>query len=285
LTDTIEGVPYERREQVGCPLCARPHPARRIAVQFGMQASVAECRDCRIAYQTPRPAIEASMAYMDMRWRSNDAYVADADGQRARARRYLDVVASLGVPGRRLLDFGAGVGTFVQAARDDGWDASGVERSTSAIERARRERSIELHADLSAVGDDFDVVTMWDVIEHLRDPQGTVEALRAHLRPGGWVIVETGNWESFGRLATADAWGLYLFDHQYYFSPCSLEETLARAGLRDFRVVGGRRSATPVAPQAASGAEFDAWKAYQDAVARWPEHATIDIMLAAARKA
>src|ERR1700688_2285559 len=283
MTDTIAGVTYERQEQVSCPLCSRAHPARQIAVQFGMKASVAECRDCRIAFQTPRPSIEASFAYMDMRWRSQDAYVADAEQQRARVQRYLGVVRALGVPHPRLLDFGAGIGTFVRAARDEGWDAVGVERSASAVESARGEHSVELNADLSAVETDFDVITMWDVIEHLRDPRGTVEALRAHLRPGGWLVMETGNWESWGRLLAADAWALYLFDHQYYFSPRSLEEMLSRAGYRDFRVVGGQRSTPPTSPQAASGVEFDTWKMYQSAVALWPEHASIDIMVAAAR--
>jgi hypothetical protein len=81
----------------------------------------------------------------------------------------------------------------------------------------------------------------------------------------------------------ADAWALYLFDHQYYFSPSSLEEILSRAGLLDFRIVGGQRSTPPTSPQAASGPEFDTWRSFQSAVALWPEHASIDIMLATAR--
>jgi SAM-dependent methyltransferase len=285
MTDTIEGITYERQERVDCPLCSRAHPARLIAVQFGMKASVAECHDCRIAYQTPRPSVEASLAYMDMRWRSYDAYVADGELQRARAQRYLEVVAALGVPSPRILDFGAGIGTFVRAARDEGWDAVGVERSAAAIERARSEHSVELNVDLSAVDHDFDVITMWDVVEHLRDPSGTVEVLRAHLRPGGWVVLETGNWESGGRLSAGDAWTLYLFDHQYYFSPRSLEEILSRAGLMDFRLMGGQRSPLPASPQGASGVESDTREVYQRAIALWPEHASIGIMVAAARNA
>lgn len=281
--DLIEGVAYQRVESPGCPLCGRNVPARTIAAGFGMTAMVAECIDCRLAYQTPRPTPEASRAYMDMRWRSNDAYVADGEQQRARARKQLDVLAGLGARGARLLDFGAGAGAFVAAARARGWDAAGVERSTPAVERALRERDVRLHADLATAGKDFDVVTLWDVVEHLRDPRETVAALRAHVRPGGWMLFETGNWESWNRLAAGDAWALYLFDHQYYFSPASLQRMLADAGLVDFRLLPAGECPPPPAPAEGDAAARERWDAYQNGVARWPDHASIDIMVAAAR--
>jgi SAM-dependent methyltransferase len=284
MIDTIEGVSYERLERPGCPLCRRLHPARTIEVAFGMTASVAECPGCRLAYQTPRPSLEASLAYMNMRWRSQDAYVADPEQQRARAQAQLELIAPV-VPARpRVLDFGSGAGTFVRVAREAGWDAVGVERSTSARERALASNGVDLNPDLSAVGGGFDVITMWDVVEHLRDPRDTVETLRAHLRDGGWMIFETGNWESWRRLAAGDAWALYLFDHQFYFSPASLQALLDRAGLVEFRLLPGAQSPPPDRPAQAGGAEAaDTWNTYRSAVARWPEHASIDIFVAAAR--
>lgn len=284
MTDTIEGVAYERRARPGCPFCARGHAARAIAVSFGMTVSVAECPDCRLAYQTPRPSLDASLAYMDMRWRSQDPYVADREAQRTRAQMQLDLVASIAPPRPRILDFGSGIGTFVRAARDAAWDAVGVERSRPAAERAQSENGVALAPDLSAVSGDFDVVTMWDVIEHLRDPMETVAALRRHLRPGGRLVAETGNWESWSRLAAGDAWSLYLFDHQYYFSPSALQSLLHRAGLSEFRLLPVAERPPPARPDEAGGlAALGSWNAYRSAVARWPDHASIDIMVAAVR--
>jgi 2-polyprenyl-3-methyl-5-hydroxy-6-metoxy-1,4-benzoquinol methylase len=174
---------------------------------------------------------------MEMRWRSHDDYVANREQQRTRAQRQLALVGGIVAPGSRLLDFGAGTGTFVRVACEGGWDAVGVERSEVAMERALRENGVVLHSVLPASGANFDVITLWDVVEHLRDPISMVESLRAHLRPGGWMIFETGNWESWNRLAAADAWALYLFDHQYYFSPASLERVLGRAGLMRLRTL------------------------------------------------
>lgn len=123
IHDVIEGVSYARLEEPGCPLCGALHASRTIPVSFGMTAAVAECAACRLAYQTPRPSLEASLAYMEMRWRSQDTYVGDPEHQRARAAKQLELLALVAPAGARVLDFGAGIGTFARAARAAGWDA------------------------------------------------------------------------------------------------------------------------------------------------------------------
>jgi SAM-dependent methyltransferase len=282
--DVIEGEWYERLEPSGCPLCGVIHPGRTIAVNFGMAAMVAECGDCRLAYQTPQPALEASLAYMDMRWRSQDQYVADREHRRSRARKQLALVSGIVAPGARLLDFGAGSGAFVAMAREGGWEAVGVERSRVAVGRALREHAVRLDPDLPEADASFDVVTLWDVVEHLRDPRGIVRSLRARVRSGGWMFFETGNWESWNRLAAGDAWGLYLFDHQYYFSPASLERLLGEAGLVDFRLLSADRSPPPSPPADGDGPDAALrWQAYQRGINLWPGHAAVNIMVAAVR--
>jgi SAM-dependent methyltransferase len=283
IADVIEGVSYERLEQPGCLLCGRIHAARTIAGGFGMTAMVAECPDCRLAYQSPRPSLEASLAYMNMRWRSQDAYVADPALQRGRVQKQLELLAPLAGASPRVLDFGAGIGTFVRDARARGWQADGIERSESARERASEANGVELEADLASAPFEFDIITLWDVVEHLRDPRETIAALSIHLRPGGWMIFETGNWESWNRLASGDAWPLYLFDHQFYFSPASLRALVAGAGLTDFRLLPAGEAAPPSPPADGDAGAKARWDAYRRGLELWPEHAAIDIMVAAAR--
>jgi SAM-dependent methyltransferase len=222
IVDVIEGQTFPRSEEVGCPICGRHFESRRIPVRYAMFAMVAECADCRIAFQSPRPSVEASLAYMNWRWRSADAYVADPERQMKRARKQVAHVrkhlkrSGMNQP-VRLADFGAGAGSFVRAALDQGWQATGIEQSDSAIARAREFYGVELRKDWAV--DQYDVVTMWDVIEHLRDLEGTLRKIGEHLVDGGLLFIETGNFESWRRLAEADAWSLYLLDHQFYFTP------------------------------------------------------------------
>lgn len=100
-------------------------------------------------------------------------------------------------PGGRLLDVGCGTGLFLERARDAGYRASGVE-SNPAAAAAAREKGFEVFvggfADLArTAGEEYDVIAMFDVLEHFDDPAGMVERARRLLRPGGGLMITTPN--------------------------------------------------------------------------------------------
>ncbi len=280
-SDIICGKEYHRTDIIRCPLCDRQHQSRMFNVQYGMKVMVAECPSCRLAYQTPRPSVEACQAYMDMRWNSSDSYVKDTEGQRQRAKRQMQYVNKLFAKTGKLLDFGAGIGTFVQIAAIQGWQATGIERSSSAITRAREENQVELCQEIPDAK--YDVITLWDVMEHLHNPAETFMYLKKFLRPGGYLIMETVNWESWLRLALGDKWNLYLFDHHFYFSPPSLAELLARCGLHNFMLLNTK----PVPPVFRMllhiGLNRSAYSGYWQAKKLWPGHYAYNVMTAAAQ--
>src|SRR5687768_17235346 len=80
------------------------------------------------------------------------------------------------------------------------------------------------------------MITMWDVVEHLREPKEVLSFLRPHLNPDGVLVMETGNYENWLRLAEGDKWSLYLLDHHFYFTPHSLESVAHDAGYSSFRL-------------------------------------------------
>ena len=94
-----------------------------------------------------------------------------------------------------LLDVGASFGHFL-AATSGRFDALGVELNPTAVEWSRREFGVRnfigsvysLPPDLPH---SFDVITAWDVIEHLDEPRRALAACRAHLKPGGWLFLST----------------------------------------------------------------------------------------------
>jgi SAM-dependent methyltransferase len=282
LTDTIEGQEFVREQPVGCPLCGEQNEPNVFEGRFGMTVAIAECKRDRIAYQSPRPSAEASRAYMNMRWRSADKYVADEAFQRQRAEQQFARVADLApVPGR-LLDFGAGVGTFAGVARSAGWDVSGVESSAEAVRRAHDDHGVGLTSDIP--DGTFDVITLWDVIEHVRDPAGMLVQLASSLAPRGLMVIETGNWECWQRLHARHDWTLFLLDHQFYFSPASLLVLLQQAGLDDLCLLDvghARPRRRPSIRRAAIWAR--AWAAYAEAKRRWNGHHDIEVMIATAR--
>jgi 2-polyprenyl-3-methyl-5-hydroxy-6-metoxy-1,4-benzoquinol methylase len=102
----------------------------------------------------------------------------------------------------RLVDFGAGSGCFVRAALDEGWDATGIEQAASARARAKEFYDVELRGELDE--GPYDVATMWDVVEHLRDPKETLAMLGKRLAKDGLIFIETGNFENWRRVVEKD---------------------------------------------------------------------------------
>ena len=282
--DTIEGVTFRRTEAVACPLCKTERSSREIRVQFGMMAMVAECPPCRLAFQTPRPSPEATLAYMNWRWGSADQYVANREAQLKRGAEQLEFVRRYVAEPASLLDFGAGSGSFVYTAQRAGWQVTGVERSPVA-----RRKALEVYGvDLLEVAPDreFDVITLWDVIEHLRSPEELLRQLRKHLAPGGLIFIETGNWECWLRTVNKEKWSVYLFDHHFYFSPASLARTLQNAGYGSFELLDANRVAPPGLGGIARMPRYasQCWMAYLAAKLRWRGHGDIATLIATARR-
>ncbi len=100
----------------------------------------------------------------------------------------------------RLLDVGAGLGYFVRFVMSHaGWDAVGYEISPPAVEYAHSELGLKGHMFPGAVehsgfaAGSFDVVTMWDVIEHIPNPDIILQYLIHVLKPGGILFLATPN--------------------------------------------------------------------------------------------
>jgi 2-polyprenyl-3-methyl-5-hydroxy-6-metoxy-1,4-benzoquinol methylase len=103
-------------------------------------------------------------------------------------------------PGARLLDIGCGVGRFGHGAYARGWDVTGIDVSELAIEIGQEAASFPMRvgtlADLVDAGERFDVVTAFEVLEHLSSPVQFIMECQQVLRPGGQVFFTVPNWES-----------------------------------------------------------------------------------------
>ena len=105
-------------------------------------------------------------------------------------------------PPGRAVDVGCGHGAIVHALLERGWDARGFDMSEWMIDAARK-HAPQLGADRFVVGDvnafpfdgAFELVTCFEVLEHIPDPLPALGALRDHLAPGGRLIATTPNLE------------------------------------------------------------------------------------------
>jgi 2-polyprenyl-3-methyl-5-hydroxy-6-metoxy-1,4-benzoquinol methylase len=150
-------------------------------------------------------------------------------------------------PRGRLLDIGCGTGLFLAVARRRGWSTFGVDDSAEATRHARDHFDLEIRvgdfADFAREGRTFDVITMWDIIEHARDPVELLRAVRDSLEPRGLAGLSTPNQRSVldvvagllyrlsGGRIVAPLEKFYIEQHFLYFTPDTLRGVLARANL------------------------------------------------------
>lgn len=133
---------------------------------------------------------------------------------------------------------GAGQGVFVSVAIEEGWDALGIEPSTQGVEYSQNNlaEGIIMHSVLDdLVGKyTFDVITMWDVIEHVDNPYDLIRTAKKLLNKNGALVIETGNYMSVERVSMGDEWYLWQKDHRWYYSQAFMAELCEKEGYSDF---------------------------------------------------
>jgi SAM-dependent methyltransferase len=161
------------------------------------------------------------------------SYVADGPLIEHSLGRRMRWLASL-APRGRLLDVGAAYGFGLRAARAAGFDAMGIEISPDAAAEAERRAGVPMIVgDFLAVDvpGPFAVITMFDVLEHMRDPRACVARARELLAPGGVLAVETGD--------LASPWARLLGTRWYFLDPPQHLAYFTAAGLADLMTAEG----------------------------------------------
>lgn len=224
-----------------CPVCADPG-SKGVAVVYGYP--VFECTGCGVGFVWPQPDAELlSEYYRRSYW---DSYLGDSkpvydrDDIREHILRPQLKLATRLLAGRskaRILDVGAGDGSMLRVFRDAGFnDSSGIEFSADVAEHARRVSGVDVAAvpNFSEFDQDgWDLITLWAVIEHLRDPAEYVAHARRLLKPGGWFLLMTGDNSSlFARFQGCfDMW-MYPPEHLFFFDKRSLKTLMSRGGFK-----------------------------------------------------
>ncbi|OGT02357.1 MAG: hypothetical protein A2Y51_04215 [Gallionellales bacterium RIFCSPLOWO2_02_60_31] len=161
-------------------------------------------------------------------------------GRLRRSKKFLDQIAILlGQPPEkiRLLDVGCSSGAFLHAAVKLGFRAEGVEPAPKAAATAQA-AGLKVHQGLlqeaSYADGQFDAITLFEVIEHLQHPQELLQECRRILRPGGILLVGTGNAGSWSMAAMGARWE-YLHiarhgGHVSFFNLGSLASLAQRSG-------------------------------------------------------
>lgn len=161
-------------------------------------------------------------------------YVGSEDVLRREFRAAVQALRSAGCSCGKLFELGCAYGFFLAEANAY-FEVQGIEVSDSAV-RFCRARGFDVeHGTLTEeyVGRraPFDAVVMLDVVEHLMEPDRVIELLCRAMKPGGRLLLSTGDWESGLSRIMGRNWRLMTPpQHTFFFSPRTMSAMLARVG-------------------------------------------------------
>ncbi|MEM7410755.1 MAG: class I SAM-dependent methyltransferase [Myxococcota bacterium] len=225
-----------------CPLCGAPAPpAFRLA-----HGDTLRCRraSCGLEFCAPQPDDAALDAHYRTLYypESGTGLIEDSPDAVVRSlSRHLGRRPQRA--GRTLLDFGCGTGRLLRAAREAGYEVLGVEADGVAREFAEHAAEAVVHETLDALrategSARFDVIVLWQVIEHLRMPWKTLASLSDLLTEGGELLIGTPNARGLKARLLKERWENRTNPtHLYYLDATSLRALLLSAGLDQIRRV------------------------------------------------
>ena len=141
--------------------------------------------------------------------------------------------------GHRLLDVGCGKGRFLAYAARHGWDVFGLEPAENGREIARHRLGERVVASLDELPSDkqFDVITLWHVLEHVSEPTSLLTEIHPHVAPGGVLCIAVPNFDSLQARIGGRSWGhLDVPRHRVHYTPQTIRRTLERSGYTTLRI-------------------------------------------------
>jgi len=224
-----------------CPLCA--HPARSYLTLPHTGVQLCTNASCELMFAFPQLSPEQlDAAYRRFYYPASHGEPAPYENTPEEILRhtFAEATSMFGLlEGKTLLDFGCGVGGLCGIAREYGLKTTGIEPDPFARQRAKDDGSLKVYAsvdELRAANPEpvFDIITMWDVIEHLREPWKELTQLSSLLRPGGRLLLSTPNAGSLRARLQRQRWeNIVNPTHFYYFTQRSLRLALKRGGISD----------------------------------------------------
>ena len=229
-------------EKVNCSICGSDKSKKQYEVKG---FNVNRCDDCGFFYINPRYSQEElNNLYSEDYFKAFSTqrkvdYMKDREFRAKDFQTRLEGIKRYKKAGR-VLDVGCAAGFFLEVVQKQGWQACGVELSDYAASFARNELKLNVRTgELAAAKFEpgyFDVITFFDVIEHVGNPKGLVAEANRILKDDGLIVITTPNIDSFCARAFKDRFHLLDPLHLSYFSPKTLEKLLKAEGFKIVKI-------------------------------------------------
>ena len=233
-----------RAESARCPLCGSVDAFPWLE-KSGYR--LFRCSGCEAGFVSPMPGRDEIERVYDAEYLGSSGEHGYGDTEAAlrkqQARQSVSrrrLLTELGYSGRRAVELGCGRGWWLAALAKDHERVVGIEPMVSCREEAARAvSSASILPDIDALDatERFDLLSCFDVLEHLADPVAVFGKLRAHLAPGGYVMIVVPCLDHWTARLRPDAWDqIKPPEHLVYFGRDNLRAFVEREGLEVLHV-------------------------------------------------
>lgn len=224
-----------------CPLCGSEQVGDLLQApdRFHLRTEIyrlARCSSCTGVWLKDPPRPEEMGPHYDEEY--HNAIVAAGEGSAEERWKYQRNLIAHYKQGGHLLDLGCSSGGFLSTMKGGAWKLYGIEMEAATAEKARAATGAEVFVgdvlDAPFAPESFDVVTCFDVLEHVYHPQQFLAKVKEWLKPGGIYHVMLPNIDSWESAIFGSYWfGLELPRHLFHFSPQSLRRVTSDLGFEE----------------------------------------------------
>ncbi|PWJ55240.1 methyltransferase family protein [Dyadobacter jejuensis] len=231
-----------------CPICSTNSFSNYLNVEdytvSHQEFKIQQCNACHFLFTNPRPAEEEIGAFYQ-----SENYISHHDEAKDLMSRAYNLVRDYTlhqklklinglVPSKgNLLDMGCGTGSFLQICKQNGWTINGTEPDPQARKQAQQKTQSEIVTHIDELQGDYDIVTMWHVLEHVHRLNETIDWLRNRVTAKGKIIIAVPNPGSYDAQHYHRFWAAYdVPRHLYHFTPSTMDKLLQKHQLKIERI-------------------------------------------------
>lgn len=220
-----------------CPLCQGKKFSK---IGDFLARQIARCQKCGLVQINPQPKREEIKSlYGPKYFQDFYPYIKAQEIHRSYFRRKVNQIKKM-IPQGVLLDIGCATGVFLKEAKRAGFKVRGLDISRFAVNYCK-ERGLDV--DLGTLGEicykerSFDIVSMFQLIEHTPEPLSFLKEVFWILKPGGLVVLTTPNYDCFTRKLMGKLWFGYRHrEHLFFFEKKTLVALFKRAGFKKVKI-------------------------------------------------